>query len=622
MSPIKKVLIANRGEIACRIIDTCRRLNVRTVAVYSDADRRARHVRLADEAVHIGAAEPTASYLNIEALLLAVQQSGADAVHPGYGFLSEKAEFARALEAAGVRFIGPPVAAIELMGSKSAAKATMEAAGVPCVPGYHGEDQRPEHLQREAERIGYPVLIKAVSGGGGKGMKIVHNAAEFNDALASAQREASKAFGDATVLLEKYISNPRHIEVQVFADAHGGVVHLFERDCSTQRRYQKIIEEAPASSLHTETLGRMHRAAVEAAGAIGYCGAGTVEFIVDADQSFYFMEMNTRLQVEHRVTEQITGEDLVAWQLRVAGGERLPKSQSELAVRGHSIQVRIYAEDPEAGFLPSTGRIQQLQWPELDHGLIDTGVEAGSEIGIHYDPMIAKLVVWGRDRDEALERVRDGLARCVLFGVQTNLAYLSRLLRSEAFVQQRLFTNSIDDGQIEFNEPDAQQLAGALARALVAESAGDGVWQSADQWRLQSPAPVHLHFRHGGEMQEMHLTWADVQRARQPEQVHRHRQQIHLLLDGVRHELTLADSEAAQLALDAGERITAPMPGKIIEVRVAKGDRVHSGEALVVMEAMKMELKITAPADAEVAEVNVKVGEQVAAEHSLIEFVT
>ncbi|HEX6364207.1 MAG TPA: acetyl-CoA carboxylase biotin carboxylase subunit, partial [Albitalea sp.] len=418
----KKILIANRGEIACRVIRTARSLGVATVAVYSDADANARHVRLADEAVRIGPAAARESYLVGERILEVAQQTGAEAIHPGYGFLSENEDFAQACEQAGIVFIGPPASAIRAMGSKSAAKALMDKAGVPLTPGYHGENQDPGFLAAQAERIGYPVLIKASAGGGGKGMRRVDRPADFAAALASCKREASNAFGDEHVLVEKYVLRPRHIEIQVFGDTHGHCVYLFERDCSVQRRHQKVLEEAPAPGMTPERRAAMGKAAVDAAKAVGYVGAGTVEFIAHQDGSFYFMEMNTRLQVEHPVTEMITGLDLVEWQLRVASGEPLPLTQEQLAFDGHAMEARIYAEDPDKGFLPSTGRLVHLAPPpEGAHVRVDTGVEQGDEITPFYDPMIAKLIVHGATRDIALERMRAALAEYRIVGVSTNV---------------------------------------------------------------------------------------------------------------------------------------------------------------------------------------------------------
>ncbi len=464
-----KILIANRGEIACRVIRTARRLAIKTVAVYSEADARAQHVLAADEAHLIGPAAAKESYLRGDRILEVARASGAQAIHPGYGFLSENEDFAEACERAGVVFIGPPAAAIRAMGSKSAAKRIMEQAGVPLVPGYHGDGQDPALLQRESDRIGYPVLIKASAGGGGKGMRIVESAADFAAALASCKREAASAFGDDRVLVEKYLRRPRHIEIQVFGDRHGNCVHLFERDCSVQRRHQKVLEEAPAPGMTPERRAAMGGAAVAAAKAIGYVGAGTVEFIADQGGTFHFMEMNTRLQVEHPVTEMITGEDLVEWQLRVAWGEPLPKRQDELAIGGHALEARIYAEDPAKGFLPATGRIVHLGTPPASrHVRIDTGVAAGDEISPHYDPMIAKLVVWDHDRAAALARMRAALEAFQVVGVTTNVAFLGRLVASKAFAAADLDTGLIERSRDELFPPRAAGLRrGACAGDAV-----------------------------------------------------------------------------------------------------------------------------------------------------------
>ncbi|MBN8798373.1 MAG: acetyl-CoA carboxylase biotin carboxylase subunit, partial [Stenotrophomonas nitritireducens] len=441
----EKILIANRGEIACRVIATCRRLGIATVAVYSDADRDARHVRLADEAVRIGAAPAAERYLRGDAILDAARRTGAQAIHPGYGFLSENAGFARACAEAGIVFIGPPASAIDAMGDKSAAKALMQQAGVPLTPGYHGERQEPAFLRAQADAIGYPVLIKASAGGGGKGMRRVEASTDFEAALASCQREAQSAFGNAHVLVEKYIERPRHIEIQVFGDGHGNVVHLFERDCSVQRRHQKVLEEAPAPGMTPERRAAMGRAATDAARAVGYVGAGTVEFIAAPSGEFWFMEMNTRLQVEHPVTELITGTDLVEWQLRVAAGQPLPKTQAQLAIHGHAIEARLYAEDADRGFLPSTGTLRHLRLPRPDaHVRVDAGVEQGDAITPYYDPMIAKLIVHDVDRDSALRRMRQALAQCRAVGVTTNAGFLHRLVATGSVRQADLNTALIE----------------------------------------------------------------------------------------------------------------------------------------------------------------------------------
>ena len=515
----KKILIANRGEIACRVIKSARRMGIATVAVYSEADANARHVRLADEAVLIGPAAARESYLVAERILDAARATGAEAVHPGYGFLSENDAFADACALAGITFIGPPASAIRAMGSKSAAKALMAKADVPLTPGYHGERQEPSFLAEQAAQIGYPVLIKASAGGGGKGMRRVDAAADFEAALASCQREAMSAFGNDQVLVEKYVLKPRHIEIQVFGDTHGNVVYLFERDCSVQRRHQKVLEEAPAPGMTAARRAAMGKAAVDAAKAVGYVGAGTVEFIANQDGSFYFMEMNTRLQVEHPVTEMITGLDLVEWQLRVASGERLPLLQEQLEINGHALEARIYAEDPGKGFLPSTGRLTHLvPPPENDHVRVDTGVEQGDEITQYYDPMIAKLIVWGADRRQALARMRQALAQYRIVGVANNVDFLARLVAVPSFAHADLDTGLIEreaallvppPGAL----PDDVWLLAALAElqrearlaAKAAQRAADphSPWRALDGWRLNGGAQRELALRCGETTQRV-----------------------------------------------------------------------------------------------------------------------
>ena len=508
----RKILIANRGEIACRVIKTARRLGVRTVAVFSEADANARHTRLADEAVLIGPPAARDSYLAIDRIIAAARQTGAEAIHPGYGFLSENEDFAAACAANGIVFIGPPVEAIRAMGSKSAAKTLMETTAVPLVPGYHGDKQDKIFLQKEADRIGYPVLLKPSAGGGGKGMRIVTAASEFADALASCKREATSSFGDDHVLIEKYVTRPRHVEIQVFADRHGHCVYLFERDCSVQRRHQKVLEEAPAPGMTESRRRDMGEAAVAAARAVNYVGAGTVEFIADQDGRFYFMEMNTRLQVEHPVTEMITGQDLVEWQLRVAAGEPLPLTQEQLAIRGHSLEARIYAEDPDKGFLPSTGKLVHLAPPpESLHVRVDTGVEQGDEITPYYDPMIAKLIVWDQTRELALQRMLQALAQYRIVGVANNVEFLSRLVACPAFTRADLDTGLIERERDflfpqQGDAPDQAYLIAALATLLREEErarattrpgrrsvfAVEAAGRMAAQFAVRAPAPVPL----------------------------------------------------------------------------------------------------------------------------------
>ncbi|MEO6154977.1 MAG: acetyl-CoA carboxylase biotin carboxylase subunit, partial [Thermomonas sp.] len=469
------ILIANRGEIACRVIRTARRLGIRTIAVYSDADADAQHARLADEAHHIGGPRPQDSYLRGDVIIEVAKRTGAQAIHPGYGFLSENADFADAVEAAGIAFIGPKGASMRKMGSKAGAKELMSAAGVPVVPGYTGEDQSPEVLQREADKMGYPLMIKAAHGGGGKGMRIVRESGEFAANLESCQREARNAFGRDRVILERYIEKPRHIEIQVFGDRHGGAIHLGERECSAQRRYQKVLEESPSPFLTPELRAQMGAAAVQAAHAIDYANAGTVEFIVAQKGDFYFMEINTRLQVEHPVTEEVTGLDLVEWQLRIAAGEHLPLAQEQITQTGHAIEVRLYAEDPDAGFLPGSGTLQTLRLPEASrHVRIDSGVIEGDTVTIFYDPMIAKLIVWDEDRQRALARMRDALAACEIAGPKSNIGFLERLIRHPAVTEGRIDTGYLDRHLEEFLSPSELDtellLAAAVTRLLVQEA--------------------------------------------------------------------------------------------------------------------------------------------------------
>ena len=646
------ILIANRGEIACRVIRTARRLGIRTVAVYSDADASALHVAMADEAYHIGPAPARESYLRGDAILEVAARSGAQAIHPGYGFLSENAEFAEACATAGVVFIGPPTGAIRAMGSKSAAKAIMEEARVPLVPGYHGENQDPEFLRQEAERIGFPVLIKASAGGGGKGMRAVREAAEFPDALASAKREAQASFGDDRVLLEKYLTKPRHVEIQVFADTLGNAVHLFERDCSIQRRHQKVLEEAPAPGMKPALREKMGEAAVAAARAIGYVGAGTVEFLLDEDGSFYFMEMNTRLQVEHPVTEMITGQDLVEWQLLVAAGSPLPCGQKELTIGGHAIEARIYAEDPSKDFLPSIGRLAHLRPPvESANVRIDTGVGQGGEVSIYYDPMIAKLIVWDTDRAGALRRLRKALADYQVVGVTTNIGFLGSVAAHPAFAAGDLDTGFIERHRAYlFPDPrPASDRTLALAsldvllrradeakRAALASADPYSPWHQTSGWRLNFDNHHSLHFLDGetvvtvtvhyrpegylldlpggellvrGELDTNGDLLADLGGARVKATVVRHGATLTIMKRGRSHTLTIHDPYA--LAGDeegTGGKLTAPMPGKVVAVMVESGDQVEKGRPLMILEAMKMEHTITAPRDGFVARLNFTVG--------------
>ena len=650
-----KILIANRGEIACRIARSCHRLGVATVAVYSDADADAMHVHACDEAWHIGPAAARESYLDAARILDVARRSGAQAIHPGYGFLSENAGFARACEEAGIVFIGPPVAAIEAMGSKSAAKAIMEKAGVPLVPGYHGEDQSPGHLGAVADGIGYPVLIKASAGGGGKGMRRVDRPADFREALDAARREAQSAFGDDHVLVEKYLVGPRHVEVQVFADQTGNTVHLFERDCSIQRRHQKVIEEAPAPGLDDARRAEMGAAAIAAARAIGYVGAGTVEFIMDADGAFYFMEMNTRLQVEHPVTEMITGQDLVAWQLAVAAGAPLPRSQDQLAINGHAFEARIYAEDPQRDFLPATGIIRHLRTPpEGRHVRIDTGVREGDAISVHYDPMIAKLVVWDSDRDAALKRLRRALEQYLVVGTVTNAPFLARVAAHPAFAEGGVDTGFIDTHRESLFPPrtpvsDRQLAAVALFELLEvdrravarAQASGDpySPWHRTDGWFPNSDNHHTLHFLDGeqdlevvahyrddcfllelpgGEVRANGDLRLDGRLRMQLDGVHldalvlRDGQKLTAVVGETIRELVVHDPLVAGMEDELTEgSLTAPMPGLVLAVHVAPGDRVAEGQPLLVLEAMKMEYTIRAFAAGVVEHVNYAAGDQV-----------
>lgn len=656
------LLIANRGEIACRVAATARRLGIRTVAVYSDADANARHVAACDIAVHIGGPEPRASYLRADAILQAARDTGAGAIHPGYGFLSENEAFAEAAEQAGIAFVGPPASAIAAMGSKSAAKSLMEKAGVPLVPGYHGDNQDPQFLKEQADAIGYPVLIKASAGGGGKGMRVVESSGAFLDALASCQREAASSFGDDRVLIERYLQKPRHIEIQVFADTHGNCVYLFERDCSVQRRHQKVIEEAPAPGMTEERRRAMGEAAVAAARAVGYVGAGTVEFIAEPDGRFYFMEMNTRLQVEHPVTEMITGHDLVEWQLRVAAGQPLPARQEDLRIHGHAIEARIYAENPEKGFLPSIGTLAYLGLPAhiaFANGdiRVDGGVRTGDTITPFYDPMIAKLIVHGADRDQARARMLQALAQTQAVGVQTNVAFLARLMRDSAFAAADLDTGLIERQRATLLPEPTPADAATLALATAAVLASQGLAQSAphaaapadpwdrrDGWRLGGRYQRALQWIDNGESRHVTVArqgadWTlDSGNGAQPFSwraddgngparvlrialdgreragtVVLHADKAHVFGDGGGRVLDLYDplAHAQDTQGDHGGGLTAPMPGKIISIAVKAGDSVTKGQPLLVMEAMKMEHTISAPADGKVEELFYAVGDQV-----------
>ena len=658
-----KILIANRGEIACRVIRSCRRLGIRTVAVYSEADADAQHVRQADEAYCIGGPRPADSYLRGDAILEVAVRSGAQAIHPGYGFLSENADFADAVESAGLVFIGPKAASMRKMGSKAGAKQLMEAAGVPVVPGYTGEDQSPDLLQAEADRIGYPLMIKAAHGGGGKGMRIVREAGEFIANLESCQREAANAFGRDRVLLERYVEKPRHIEIQVFGDSHGGAMHLNERECSAQRRYQKVLEESPSPFLTPELRREMGEAAVLAARTIDYVNAGTVEFIVGQDGRFYFMEINTRLQVEHPVTEMVTGLDLVEWQLRIADGEALPLTQEQVRQDGHAIEVRLYAEDPEAGFLPGSGRLERLRLPSPDARVrIDAGVVEGDTVTIFYDPMIAKLIVHDRDRATALARLREALSQCAIEGPKSNIAFLERLARHPAVVDGSIDTGYLDRHLDEFTGADEavdtdMLLAGAVAVLLEQEqltreqarASADphSPWAIADGWRLGHGSRRSLALLHRGQRLELHAQGSDgdyriehaghshaIAGARLAEgrlsfRIGDRGLRMSVIDDGrtqVVHdgERRLQLNPVAMYQADhagdaaAADALIAPMPGRVVVVRVGEGDEVEAGQELMVIEAMKMELSLKAPRDGKVAQVQAAAGDFVDADAVLV----
>ena len=671
-----KILIANRGEIACRVIKTARRMGIRTVAVYSEADAHARHVRMADEAVCIGPAAVRESYLVAERILDAARRTGAQAVHPGYGFLSENDQFADACADAGIVFIGPPASAIRAMGSKSEAKKIMGAAKVPLTPGYHGDNQAPAHLHTQADAIGYPVLIKAAAGGGGKGMRLVEKSEDFLAALASCQREAASSFGSDHMLIEKYLTRSRHIEIQIFADTHGQCVYLFERDCSVQRRHQKVLEEAPAPGMTPARRALMGKAAVDAAQAVGYVGAGTVEFIVSdtfaQDGTFYFMEMNTRLQVEHPVTEMITGQDLVEWQLRVASGEPLPLRQDQLAIHGHALEARIYAEDASKGFLPSTGRLIHLAPPaESLNVRVDTGIEQGDEITPFYDPMIAKLIVWDVDRNAALARMRQALADYRIVGVTANVDFLSRLVACPAFANADLDTGLIEKSRDflfpEQAEPPKNVFFIAAVAELLREQAvalakssqsGDpwSPWSLHDGWRLNLQSRRAITYRSGEVLHEVAVAYAadgwqltlagesvlargrvldhgqfagqlavELDDRRLVSSViavnEKHEQKRHVFLNGATYVILRDDPLHLVEAGGAhGGGLTAPMPGKVVALLALPGQRVDKGAPLLILEAMKMEHTITAPKNGTVSAFLYAAGDQVSDGAALLEF--
>ncbi len=631
------VLIANRGEIAVRIARTARRLGLRTIAVYSEADADAPHVRLCDEAHPIGPPPARESYLSIERLIEVARRSGAACVHPGYGFLAENAEFAEACAAAGIVFVGPPPAAMRAMGLKDQAKRIMEKAGVPVVPGYHGERQEPTFLKQKAYEIGYPVLIKAVAGGGGKGMRRVDKHADFEAALEGAMREAQSAFGDARVLIERYVAAPRHIEMQVFADRHGHVIHLNERDCSLQRRHQKVIEEAPAPGMTAAVREAMGRAAVEAARAVGYVGAGTVEFIADGAKGldpagFWFMEMNTRLQVEHPVTESITGLDLVEWQFRIAAGETLPLMQEEVPIRGHAVEARLYAEDAEKGFLPSTGTLVALDLPEGEGIRVDTGVAQGSTVSPYYDPMIAKVIAHGGSREEALARLADALRRTVVAGPRANAGFLAALASHPEFIAGRFDTGFIDRHLADLIHVDPAAEARVIARAVDAllerkrpqaeneNGAWRDPWSADDGFMLTGARRLELEVLVDGHARRATVTWqngrrvtVDGESAASDAHLVPVANGVIAIADGVQRQVALKSYDSLDIDhLDSGGLVTAPMHGKVLALLVAQGDSVQKGQRLAVIEAMKMEHALLAPIDGVVGEIAASVGGQVA----------
>jgi 3-methylcrotonyl-CoA carboxylase alpha subunit len=629
----RSVLIANRGEIACRIIRTARRLGLRTIAVYSEADARALHVRMADEAHAIGPAPAAQSYLVIDRIIDAARKVKADCIHPGYGFLSENADFAQACADASIVFVGPPPEAIRAMGLKGSAKALMEKAGVPIVPGYHGDDQSSDLLKRKADQIGYPVLIKAVAGGGGKGMRKVEARGEFAAALASAQREAKGAFGDPRVLIERYVTAPRHIEVQVFADTHGNVIHLNERDCSVQRRHQKVIEESPAPGMSAALRATIGAAAVKAAQAVGYVGAGTVEFIADGggglkQDGFWFMEMNTRLQVEHPVTEAVTGLDLVEWQFRIGAGERLPLAQAQVPLQGHAVEARLYAEDPEHGFLPSTGTLYALRFPE-DEGLrIDSGVEEGDAVTPYYDPMIAKVIAHSATRGQALDRLADALERTVVAGPRSNAGFLAALARAKDFRAGQFDTGFIDGHLAELGAVPQPLDKAAVAqgarewltreRARVAQRAAKSPWDSDDGFQLSGDRRLHLPLIAGAENVVAEAVYTD-QGLRVAVDGHAPAGEavmagdaIYVINRGRQTRVALRDVSLDRAGdADTGGVVRAPMHGKVLAILVEKGEAVQHGQRVAIIEAMKMEHALTAPADGIVAEIAVSAEAQV-----------
>ena len=651
-----KILIANRGEIACRIIQTAHRMGIRCVAVYSEADANARHVAMADEAFYIGPAPSSESYLRADKIIEIAKESGAQAIHPGYGFLSENTDFAEACEANDIVFIGPPSSAIAAMGSKSAAKAIMEDAGVPLVPGYHGKDQSPDLLRAEAEKCGFPLLLKAVAGGGGKGMRVVENMAEFDDALAAAQREAKNAFGNPDMLIERYLTQPRHVEIQVFCDQSGNGIYLAERDCSVQRRHQKVLEEAPAPGLSEDTRKAMGEAAVRAAQAINYVGAGTVEFLYDVDGSFFFMEMNTRLQVEHPVTEMVTGQDLVEWQLKVAWGEPLPLTQDQVKTRGHAIEARIYAEDPDQDFLPATGTLRYLSTPdESAHVRVDTGVTEGDEISIHYDPMIAKLIVWDEIREQAVNRMVQALEHYRIAGLKTNIRFLHAAVDAQPFREAELTTNFIathndllfPKSRLDLDKALVLAAGFILEQRKSAEPVTGDPWSPfgrKNSWRMNSEYAQPLTLQVGDDKHELKILERDdryqvfvggsvyhlnaklnddylqavINGHRLSVHGNLHNEELVLFYEGDTFKCTVYRETYGFEEMASEGSLAAPMNGSVVAIQAQIGDTVTAGQTLVIMEAMKMEHAIKAPADGVVSEIFYAEGDQVAEGAELI----
>ncbi|WP_104509677.1 acetyl/propionyl/methylcrotonyl-CoA carboxylase subunit alpha [Acinetobacter indicus] len=654
----EKILIANRGEIACRVIRTAKKLGIATVAVYSDADAQSQHVKLADEAIYIGESPAAQSYLQVDRIIQAAKSTGAQAIHPGYGFLSENDQFALACQDNNIVFIGPPVEAILAMGLKATSKALMEKAGVPLTPGYHGTNQDAAFLKQQADDIGYPVLIKASAGGGGKGMRLVERSEDFLSALTSCKSEARSSFGNEDVLIERYVVQPRHIEVQVFGDTHGNYVHLFERDCSVQRRHQKVLEEAPAPKMPEDKLEAMRQAAIDAARAVNYVGAGTVEFIVEQDGTAYFMEMNTRLQVEHPVTEMITGQDLVEWQLRVAFGEPLPKQQHELQIHGHALEARVYAEEPEKGFIPAIGQISYLHYPAQNEAVrVDSGIVEGDEISTYYDPMIAKLIVWGKNREAALTQMHHALGQFHVDGLGNNIAFLDRLVLCDSFKNANLDTGLIQREE-EFLLKPATELNSTLvvsaafiellSRLAQNPSASNPVWQTNAFWRLnlQSGQTIKLQCNdktlniqfaaqeHGfvaqyegqtfeleGQLLDAHTLQFKLAGKQQKLAFSQTEHGITLFQNGQSYKFTYLKPVFNQDDEQGAENnLTAPMPGVITQVLVAANDKVKKDDVLMTLEAMKIEYSIRAPHDGIVASSYFQAGDQVKAGDELVEF--